>query len=358
MINTEEFTTGCSTSRCARPMRYQNDVCQLQYRLSRASHEVQGLLTTAPVSFSSIEWVRVRRLGNLLTSAIALAAKLECARRDGSVEGDGEGIAARCLLPNAAESTVMRGLQERVEEVYHTLQETVLEAQRVLEQAISAVSSSALRVPLTCVGAIPRTCVPLDSHPGSAYAVPLLVFTEGPRGSGAGQMPISYTTVAKDFVSPSLHERATRAPSQKAPSSSTGQQDRNTLASVVPDAEAAAVLDVKEAIRQMKEGALQMSELMSQERDTLAQSEQLLSDGVSRSRQQIKELDRLPYLSSASYAPQLLQRIPGGHLLWQTVVLPLWETMKQALFISAVLVVTVFSTMVMLMRSKPQRIVM
>lgn len=116
----------------------------------------------------------------------------------------------------------------------------------------------------------------------------------------------------------------------------------------------AVMSEVSHLLSQLKDHAVQMSEWMrGEDRAALSESEALLSHSLTQSKENQQHLDQVIH-QGAPRAPQLIRRIPGGALLWDQLVAPLWEVLKLVFTICLLLSITASVMLIIVMRSKPQ----
>nr|CCC94604.1 unnamed protein product [Trypanosoma congolense IL3000] len=111
--------------------------------------------------------------------------------------------------------------------------------------------------------------------------------------------------------------------------------------------------EIKNAIREIKEGALSVSDIVNREKEHLEANAALLQRGVSRTTAQCRNMDRIgPASGGGLPLPRLLGRVPGAELFWSSFLLPLWSFIKQTLFILTIVGVTGGMMLMMLVTPK------
>lgn len=394
--------------------RYRGPIYQTQYRLSRALQEAQSSfeVTTTATSVSPTERMRIRRLGSLLTSANELIAEVEKAHaavgpspllqlstsslrmaaspplqtppQPSLLEDE---VAVESSPYGRAPSENCAYYQEHIELAFDNLCETTRAAQVFLKTQVLA-RCAPPGLPEWCVGAVPEVCPPVRGGIPSA-GQPLYLFREGARATALGTptqsaLPPAETTVVHASTSATasgssgaVHKAssaseqalplkgkasaiAKASSSAAAPSNAVTADGEDAAPIAVPtSAEEAVMNDIKEAIAHMKQGALKMSAMMQEEQASLKESEELLSGGINQSQQNMLQLNKAADAlggkgSRAAQPPRLIAALPGGPLVWRTVLLPLWEVVKQALLLACIVAVTAVVCMVIFMTRKPQ----
>ncbi|KPA73896.1 hypothetical protein ABB37_09509 [Leptomonas pyrrhocoris] len=349
-----EATPEKSLSSAAKTL-YAADIYALQYRLHRCIGDITPLLSCA-TSISDAPSAKgtgsrtalerqARRLGEVLREAKQLSA---CFLDGEQCEAE---LASNTVLNASEDGAVDEPLRayydQQLQERYTQMQQDIVAADGLLRTWLD--STPGLRgLPVNCVGTAPRQLKIVEAD-GSAqvcyvYTDTLTPATEqlpAPATYYVGRDPDAFLKTqpsSEPTAPPSVNERPStenRTTDQK--------HDAPAVASVRPPpttAEDRIMEDIQQAIHQMKDGALQMSAMMEQERSQMKSAADLLSGGVAKTQAGVRELDRVSFVVASTRVPWVLSCVPGMPLVWRTVLQPLWALVKQVLLMAAILAMT------------------
>ncbi|CCD19437.1 hypothetical protein ERJ75_001046500 [Trypanosoma vivax] len=130
--------------------------------------------------------------------------------------------------------------------------------------------------------------------------------------------------------------------------------DKTARHSVPEEAAQQQVLDdITNFIRDMKGGALLMSDMIQQEKQQLEVNAALLQRGVDRTTAQSKNISKAgAAFGCSSSQPRFLNRLPGATVIWNSMLIPLWSAIKQAFFMFVIVAITGGMLMFMLVVPK------
>ncbi|AYU81249.1 hypothetical protein LdCL_310012000 [Leishmania donovani] len=335
------------------------DIYALHHRLGRCVKQVELLMSssTGGSSPSHHKGGRastscVRRLGELLREARRLEKRVAEASltKTGNTQETAEPADDDVTSPLRAYYR-----QELPGRLTHLLQDADA-AQRLLAQYLSQTPTLA-HLPVSCVGTAPRTLecgltavaatsfsrkchIYVDVVPPHAACIPpaAVHFIEGASPAGADVQDSSLVrgSVAQTKEEPGFRERRTSA----AASFAGYPFGTSSAVGAAITAEDRIMEDIQQAIHQMKDGALQMSALMEQEKAKMKSAADLLLDGVAKGQAHMHELDRVSYVAEAARVPWTLRFVPGMPILWRTVLQPMWAFLKQVLVMASIIAVT------------------
>ncbi|KAL7697391.1 hypothetical protein NQL31_003857 [Lotmaria passim] len=339
--------------------RYAADIYALQHRLRRCLQTAAPLLspiasdmptsTTATKSAARPAVVarHVRRLAELLREATQLNALL--LEED---SGDGGSLATlkHCdTHATAVDAPLQAFYDQQLQVCFCQMRQDMKTAEQLLRGWIAATPE--LRgLPINCVATTPRQLC-LVERDGSVQACDVYSDVLTPA---AARLPAPVThciesatrasaregsSTSKAVLTASAEDQATA--SKKHTTQTTKSTDGPAAAAPPPtSAEDRIMADIQQAIHQMKDGALQMSAMMAQEKPQMQLATELLSNGVAKTQTNMRELDRVSYVAASTRVPWVLTFIPGMPLLWRTVLQPMWAMVKQVLLMAAILAMT------------------
>lgn len=341
---------------------YAADIYALQYRLRRCLEAVTPLVpplssctdvfsssppATSVAGSDAIVARHVRRLGELLREATQLNARVFASHGYTNPAAEAAEEALPSTTPHhndedATEEVPLRAYyDQQLQARFSQMQHDMVTAERLLRACLA--SAPGLRgLPMNCVGTSP-CLLTLNAAMGPPQVC--YVYTD------------ALTPTAAQLPEPTLHHIASAANSAEAAgtrptapppalppvkeASITGAQGTEVKAeALATTAEDQLMEDIQQAIHQMKDGALQMSAMMAQERAQMKSATELLSGGVAKTRANMKDLDRVSYVAASSQVPHILSFIPGMPILWRTVLQPLWAMLKQVLLMASILAIT------------------
>ncbi|EKF38082.1 hypothetical protein MOQ_001713 [Trypanosoma cruzi marinkellei] len=220
----------------------------------------------------------------------------------------------------------------------------VFAAKKFLSDVLLSAHGRQGGIPLSCVGLLCREQSP--RHPFAA-SEPFLV-QEDPRGMSEAAC-----------VFPCMYHHHNEASKPQEISTYVRLNDANAHAHSVPTANgeeaahAKVMEDIREAIKGMKEGVTRMSDMMQQERLRLDANAELLRRGVDGTSTQSRRMDQLGYaFGGGPSLPRCLSSIPAAKLFWQTVVVPMWVIIRQAIFL--LIIVAITCSVLLLMITAPK----
>ncbi|KAG5496893.1 hypothetical protein GH5_01400 [Leishmania sp. Ghana 2012 LV757] len=335
------------------------DIYALHHRLDRCLKQVEKLTSSSAgdAAVSRYECDRagtscIRRLGQLLREARRLAQRVE------EAAGDKASDAQATVEPvdDGVDTPLRAYYRQQLQARFAHLQQDADAAQRLLMQYLSN-NPTLAHLPVSCVGTAPRilecgltgaTAASFGSTsriyadsvpPHAAHIPPAAVYSiEGASSAAAGTQNSS---VARGSVAETKKEADSKERETSAAASLSGHA-MGTSAAAGPaiTAEDRIMEDIQQAIHQMKDGALQMSALMEQEKSRMKSATELLSGGVAKGQANMHDLDRVSYVAEAAHVPWLLLCMPGMPILWRTVLQPMWAFVKQVLMMSFIIAVT------------------
>ncbi|KAK7195127.1 hypothetical protein NESM_000436400 [Novymonas esmeraldas] len=320
------------------------DVYALHYRLRRCIAEVEQQLTSAqraestttPGQNGRASASGVRRLAVLLREAEALERRVRRADRHHADMG----TPSDAVPADEDTGAPLRAYyRQQLQTQYVQLRCDTAAARRLLSSYLSR-NPALTHLPISCVGTAPRVFT------DAASAQTCHVFTDVlPPHAAHIPAPAQYSITSDASAAATAVRASTRAaePATTHPSAHGSIALPASAAAAVaapPTAEERIMEDIQHAIHQMKDGALQMSALMEQEKSQMKSAADLLSGGVAKGQSNMKELDRVDNVGAAMHIPWVLARVPGMSLLWRTVLQPMWAVLKQALLMAAIVAVT------------------
>ncbi|CAG9579214.1 conserved hypothetical protein [Leishmania major strain Friedlin] len=335
------------------------DIYALHHRLGRCVKQVERL-TSSSAGGSSLSHHKggrssascVRRLGELLREARRLEKRVTEASltKTGSAQETAE--LADDVVASPLQAYYRQELQARLTHLQHDADT----AQRLLAQYLSQ-TPTLVHLPVSCVGTVPRTLecgltavattsfgrkchVYVDVVPPHAACIPpaAVHFIEGASPAAAD---VQDSSLVRGSVSQTKEEPGVRERKNSAAASFAGHPlGTSSAVGAAITAEDRIMEDIQQAIHQMKDGALQMSALMEQEKAKMKSAADLLSDGVAKGQTHMHELDRVSYVAEAAHVPWMLRFVPGMPILWRTVLQPMWAFLKQVLVMASIIAVT------------------
>ncbi|AAZ11000.1 uncharacterized protein TEOVI_000325900 [Trypanosoma equiperdum] len=216
-----------------------------------------------------------------------------------------------------------------------------------------------LHVPVACVGLVARHRAPKQPF---AVCEPFLIHEDSNAPCVRASIQLepsptvkSSTTPAKmgqsgggDIAITNMAARSTNASSLISSSAfSSAPQDADDAA------QKQVINEINDAIREIKEGALRVSDIMNQEKGRLEENAALLQRGVDGTTSQCKKMDRVgSAFGGGPVLPHFLRALPGVEVFWDSILAPLWRIIAQAVFICAIVAVTGGTVMLMLVTPK------
>lgn len=350
--------------------QHATDINNLQFRINRclaaAQEEIAAEANGSPPSF-----VALRRLGLLVQKAHALNERIQSTAS--LVESESTEAAHDIPSPTITHLLYDAVLEKR----YAQLESDTTAASAILENYLRH-QDTLSDFPVSCVGVSPEgvleTVQSASESPGTSWWI-----FQDVLSSTVGRIPPTAYFTVSSLEQEAEEEKRRDVVASAGQKSTTSNLDgyrsaQDSICNALPQslptsspaattpetAEETVINDIKEAIHQMKEGALQMSAMMSQERPQLESAEALLSSGVSKGRKNLQELDKVSYLSGGGSANvsggsiyRLFSAVPGMGLVWNSVLLPIWVFLKQVLFMMLILVTTGVMLVVIATFSKP-----
>ncbi|KAG5471936.1 hypothetical protein CUR178_02601 [Leishmania enriettii] len=335
------------------------DIYALHHRLDRCLKEVEKLTSSSAgdAAASRYECGRagtscIRRLGQLLREARRLAQRVE------EAAGDKADNAQATVEPvdDGVDAPLRAYYRQQLQARFARLQQDADAAQRLLMQYLSN-NPTLAHLPVSCVGTAPRilecgltgaTAASFGSTsriyadsvpPHAAHIPPAAVYSiEGASSPAAG---MQNSSVAQGSVAEMKKEAHSKEREASAAAFLSGYA-MGTAAAAGPNitAEERIMKDIQQAIHQMKDGALQMSALMEQEKSRMKSATDLFSGGVAKGQANMHDLNRVSYVADAAHVPWLLRCVPAMPILWRTVLQPMWAFVKQVLMMSFIIAVT------------------
>ncbi|CAD2214005.1 hypothetical protein ADEAN_000144900 [Angomonas deanei] len=234
-------------------------------------------------------------------------------------------------LSTPPSSSDVESSRKRFPEVFETLMERVNECDRVLAKELEA----QLNIPL----------IPLDAI-GAPYA------------DKDGLLIIDPVSASRVTVSTTVDERLIGglSPVNSAPHAAPPKREAQSGAAPIeePTVDGALLKDIKMAVRQMKEGAMKMNEIMEGEKESFLLSETLLSSNIDKNQKNMRDIDKIDGARHRPL-PSFLRRIPGMAFMWSQLIIPLWESVKHAIYLLIVVLITFFMLFLMLTASRPRK---
>ncbi|GET91051.1 hypothetical protein, conserved [Leishmania tarentolae] len=348
------------------------DIYDLHHRLGQCVKQAEQLMSCSaggpPLSHhkgSRASTCCIRRLGELLREARRLETRVaeSSFTKTGKVQetaGSPDGNVASPLR-----AYYRQELQARLTQ----LQQNADAAQQLLSKYLSQVPSLA-HLPVSCVGTAPRTLerrstadastafrskchIYVDVMTPHAACIPKasVYSIEGASTTAADVQSLS---PVGGSVAPTKEDTGVKERGAGAAASFPGHPLGTSAAvSATTTAEDRIMEDIQHAIHHMKDGALQMSALMEQEKLKMKSAAELLSDGVVKSQVNMQELDRVSYVASAAHIPWMLRCVPGMPILWRMVLQPIWAFLKQVLLMASIIAVTGCLLFLISVMSKP-----
>lgn len=310
---------------------FQGEIYALQLHLSRAVTVAQAANTSG-----CVDAVRLRRLGPLLMAARQLQERVHAQGSDG-------------LLPIPTGCTddddpTLQFRAQRLPAVYEALCAAAAAAQEML---VAARAESKSLLPLSCVGAVPRQQEPAAGAHGSTISV--LVAPSAADGGGQALPAAAVHTITCAGPAPQHRPQAARPHLPPAPAGGVSR-------SAAPNAEEQVMADIRQVVQLVKQGAINISDIMSKERSSLDATEELLTAGVRQGHQSIRELSKMHDVADGDGAvPWFVRRLPGGGMLWRSVVAPVWAVVRQAFLMLLIVSITGTTLMLILSVSKPKK---
>ncbi|CCW65202.1 unnamed protein product [Phytomonas sp. EM1] len=296
--------------------------------------------------------MHLRRLGALLRAAKRLLAQIQ--RAEALRAGDPRVFPASdaANLENPPPSSP----PGRLEDAYRGLLTSVARAEVLLEERLHSCGSP---LPTRCVGEVPL----MHEEIVSAFPTRRRYYVLGDsfevRYAVAAAPPRVRVSPVTKRVDSQLGEGASRSESilpDRAKSISTPNAPLKILSTAVESPADVVMRDIRTTIQQVKHGALQVRDLMDREAHALSTSEALLSEGVGKSRRNMREMSKIHevYAAAEGSVSRLLRHIPCGLLVWQTLLMPLWVFLRQVLLFSLVLAVVCGMLLLMMSVGKPR----
>ncbi|XQJ29285.1 hypothetical protein NXY56_005325 [Leishmania guyanensis] len=335
------------------------DIYALHHRLSRCVKQVEMLMSSSAGSCAPSHYQGnrastscIRRLGELLREA----RRLEQRVAEAAFNMTGNAQETSETVDDSMDAPLRAYYRQQLQARFTHLQHDASAAQRLLTQYLSQAPTLA-HFPVSCVGTAPRTLergltavtdASFDSAgriysdvvpPQAAYIPPAAVhFIEGasPAATGAQDVSPGLGSVAQPKENPDDKERGPSA----AASFAVHPLGTPAAAGAATTPEDCIMKDIQQAIHQMKDGALQMSALMEQEKSQMKSAADLLSVGVAKGQANMHELDRVSYVAEGTRVPWMLKCVPGMAILWRTVLQPMWAFLKQTLMMTSIIAVT------------------
>ncbi|KAG5497531.1 hypothetical protein JKF63_03795 [Porcisia hertigi] len=370
---------------CASPQRLSKnaekhcaaDICALDHRLGRCVRQVEMLMASstgdsAPFRYHGRRSTTscIRRLGELLREAKELEQRVAAESSDntGNTQETTESVDDDTDTPLGAY------YRQQLQACFTHIQQDANAAQKLLAQFLSK-SPTLAHLPVSCVGTAPQTLehgftasaaasfdnssrIYADVVPPRAACIPPAAVhsVEGPSSSWTeAQDPSPIREgAAQTKATPAAKGRMTTAVVTSASFSAHPNRTPSAAGATI-SAEDCIMEDIQQAIHQMKDGALQMSALMAQEKSQMKSANDLLSGGVAKSQANMRQLDRVSYVGEAQRAPWILKHVPGMPILWRTVLQPMWAFLKQVLLMVSIIAVT--GCMVLLIGVVPKPVV-
>ncbi|KPI90301.1 hypothetical protein ABL78_0527 [Leptomonas seymouri] len=348
---------------------YAADIYALQYRLSRCLETIAPCLSQQAQSNSASSKNAgcspaaiarpLRRLGELLREAKQLNARLSGETCEAGLSSN---VSSNDSEDNAEDEPLRSYYDQHLRTRYAQLQQDMATAEGLLRTALA--STPGLRgLPVNCVGTAPRQ-MNIVERDGSTHAC--YVYTDSLAPTAARlPAPVAYYTdrdpeavlkrhtSSKSSVPPTENEKNASVKRTNDPTHEVPAVASASAALPPATAEDRIMADIQQAIHQMKDGALQVSAMMEQERSQMKSAAELLSGGLAKTQTEIKQLDRVSYVEASAEVPWVLTLIPGMSFLWRTVLQPLWAFLKQALLMALILAITLGVLVLITVLPKP-----
>lgn len=318
---------------------FRRPLCLLQYRLQRLLQET--LASPSPAA--------LRRLGALLRQADRLVESIEAfmTAKQPVVQQPFHGDEISSPAPRCPG---VSGYDRHLAEVLDVLLRDLARGYTLLDTSLASSGSSPATLPLSAVGSLAVTYNASTGRHSNTKAllvspphtfppprIPAPVYREEVRASAYGAPEDELRRNVS--VSPAL-------PCEQPASSSRDVETE--------EGEAAVLSDVEALVQQIKERATEMGNWVTgADREALDANEKLLSSGVERGRENMKQLERLPDAGTGKRVPAFLARLPYGSLLWQQVLEPIWELIYRVLILLFVIAITGMTLLLIFMRAKP-----